>query len=522
MSLGEGETTVPRRHGWSLRSYMALFMTVLIAVAGGAAVAVRGMAEQDARQSASVDADFAARRAATQLKATFDQISSLSTPLAKDPSIAAVFDDPTKCSIGYASLAPFTTGHIDFVRLDGSVICSSSKTSSPGRPLTYKGQSWLLTTEPSVIAPLLDPATGHEVVVVSYPVSGKGAFAWFLDLAPIGPQLESQFGSGIHELEFLIASPDGTVVARSIESSKWVGASLAGTPFDRGSNVASRPDLNGKPRIYGSSAVDFANWRLYVGADEAAALSTADQASNRAFAVILAGVACMLVVAFVVYRRVAEPVRRLSLVMRGAIAGSAVTTVGLGATEVTDLAEDFDKLMATIKHELADRLDSEQSAVVSERTYRMLFDGHPQPMWLYDVDTLAFLDVNDAALKRYGYSHPEFLAMTIKDIRPKQDLPKFLELISVPLPAFDKSGPWRHMLKDGSSVQVLVTSHAVTFAGRNARFVLAEDLTESQRLELELHQSQARAEAAAELSRAKDEMFSMVSHEMRTPIASRL
>ena len=511
-------STLHRRHGWSLRGYMVLFMAVLLAVAGCAAIAVRGMAEQDARQSASQDAKFAAQRATAQLTAAFDQISALSSPLAKDPSVVAVFDDPTKCGIGYASLAPFTTGHIDFVRLDGSIVCSSSKRVAGSAPLPYKGQSWLMATGPVVLAPVFDSTTGNQVVVIAYPFPGKGAFAWFLDLAPLGSRLESQFGSGVHQLEFMITNSDDQVVARSIDSAKWIGTSAPA--FAKPSNLASLRDLDGSPRIYGHSTLASAGWDLYVGADEAAALSAADQSSNRALAIILAGVACMLLVAFVVYRRVAEPVRRLSFVMRGSTAGDAVSAVGTGAREVTDLAEDFDKLMATIKRELADRLDSEQVAVVSERNYRMLFEAHPQPMWLYDIETLAFLDVNDAASTRYGYSHDEFLAMTIKDIRPKQDLPKFMELIAVPLPPFDKSGPWRHLLKDGSTVQVLVTSHAVTFGAHNARFVLAEDLTESQRLELELHQSQARAEAAAELSRAKDEMVSMVSHEMRTPLAS--
>jgi signal transduction histidine kinase len=76
------------------------------------------------------------------------------------------------------------------------------------------------------------------------------------------------------------------------------------------------------------------------------------------------------------------------------------------------------------------------------------------------------------------------------------------------------------LLKDGTTQQVLITSHAISFGEKEARFVLAEDLNESQQLELELHQSKARAEASAELGRAKDEMVSLVSHEMRTPLAS--
>jgi signal transduction histidine kinase/ActR/RegA family two-component response regulator len=75
-------------------------------------------------------------------------------------------------------------------------------------------------------------------------------------------------------------------------------------------------------------------------------------------------------------------------------------------------------------------------------------------------------------------------------------------------------------MKDGSTIQALITSHALRFGEHDARFVLAENLTESRRLEFELSQSNARAESNAELGRAKDEMLSIVSHEMRTPLAS--
>jgi PAS domain S-box-containing protein len=509
----------PRRPGWSLRNYIALFMAVLLGVAGLAAFAVRSMAETDARQSASADASFASQRAAQQLQAGFDQIAAVSVPLASDPSMAIVFADASKCHFGYAPIGAFATGHIDLVRLDGSVVCSSRKSPDTTSPI-YEGQAWLVAPQAVVVAPIRDPVTGNQVVVVSYPVPGQGALAWFLDLSPIGPKLASEFGSGVHQLEFLVTSGDGrTVVSRSIDPARWIGRNVSG--FASGSAPANQPDLNGTQRIYGRSTFDPAGWRVYVGADEAAALLAADQLSNRSLAIIVGGVGVMLVVTFVVYRRIAEPVRRLSLVIRGSMSGDAVKAVGSsGAAEVTNLAWDFDRLMASLKRELADRLSSEQKALLSERNYRQLFDGHPQPMWLYDVNTLAFLEVNGAAVDRYGYSRDEFLAMTIKDIRPPQDLPKFLELTANPQPEFDKTGPWRHLLKDGSTVQVLITSHATTFAGHEARFVLAEDLTESQQLELELHQSQARAEANAELNRAKDEMMSMVSHEMRTPLAS--
>ena len=510
------------RAGWSLRRYMALFMGVLLAVAAIAALAVRNMAEQDARQSASVDVSFAAQRAAKQLKAGFDVITSVSAPIASAGTTAEVFANPSSCSLGYAPIGVFTTGHIDLVRLDGSVVCSSSTSVIAGSSPIYKGEPWLTATKPGVIAPMLDPQTGNQVAVVSYPVPGNGVLAWFLDLAPLGPRLESDFGSAVHQLEFLITSKDGqTIVVRSIDPTRWVGRTLYGTDFMPATNAASRPDLDGVRRIYAQSTIETAGWNLYVGADEALALAAADQASNRSLAIILAGVGIMLVVIFVVYRRVVDPIKRLSLVIRGSTPAATLRfVVGTGATEVNELAEDFDKLMTTVDRELAERLRSEQVARVSERNYRMLFEGHPQPMWLYDVDTLAFLEVNNSAVERYGYSREEFLAMTIKDIRPAQDIPKFLELNAEPLPITDRSGPWRYLLKDGEIIQVLVTSNAITFGEHNARVVLAEDLTESQRLERELAQFHARADSNAEISRAKDEMVSMVSHELRTPLAS--
>jgi PAS domain S-box-containing protein len=216
-----------------------------------------------------------------------------------------------------------------------------------------------------------------------------------------------------------------------------------------------------------------------------------------------------------------DPIRHLSLVIRGSTVDGPVDTIGLmGASEVNGLAEDFARLMATVKSELVERLNSEQEAVVSERNYRTLFESHPQPMWLYDVETLAFLEVNDSACDRYGYTRQEFMTMTICDIQQRQDVPKFLELQAMPMPTLDRTGPWRHLLKDGSTIQVLITSHTVIFRDHHARFVLAEDLTDSQRLALELVESHARAEHSAELARARDEMVAVVSHELRTPLAS--
>jgi PAS domain S-box-containing protein len=511
-----------RHRGWSVRRYMLLFTVVLLAVAAVAGVAVHTMTQQDARQSASGDASFAARAAAGQIASDVLLLQQTTANLAANPQVAVALAGPSgPCSLTFGGDGAFSIGHLDIIKPDGSVRCSSQPIRT-GQ--VYSAASWLpaSTRTALMVAPFLDPTTDQISLVVAAPVAGgAGSVAAIVELAPLGPNLAASLG-GPRQLEFLVTTGDEvTVLSRSLAPSLWAGKPLAGTAFAAAESQVERPDVDGRTRLYGRSTTGSASWVVYAGADEASAVAAADLSSNRGLALVLGGTAVMLVVIFVVYRRIVDPIRHLSLVIRGATPGIALTAVeGTGASEVTGLAEDFDKLMATVKRELVERLSSEHEAILSERNYRMLFEGHPQPMWLYDVDTFAFLQVNDSAVARYGYSRAEFMAMTIKDIRPPEDVAKLLEHNASPLPDSDRTGPWRHLLKDGSTIQVLITSHGVTFGEHHARFVLAEDLTESHRLELELAESLARAESDAELSRVKDEMVATVSHELRTPLAS--
>lgn len=115
--------------------------------------------------------------------------------------------------------------------------------------------------------------------------------------------------------------------------------------------------------------------------------------------------------------------------------------------------------------------------------YGHLFKAHPVPMWVYDLETLAFLGVNDAAIRTYGYSQDEFLAMTIGDIRPAEDVPAMLDSIRNPNNPQANAGVWRHRLKDGRIIYVEITSYAFNYAGRSAKLVMAADVSERRRLE---------------------------------------
>jgi len=125
-----------------------------------------------------------------------------------------------------------------------------------------------------------------------------------------------------------------------------------------------------------------------------------------------------------------------------------------------------------------------------ERSFRLLFMNNPLPMWVYDLETLYFLEVNDAAMTHYGYAHEEFLALRITDIRPSEDILRLLEELAIPRPTHQQSGPWRHHRKDGTLITVQIVSHTLTFADRRSALVVAEDITERTQLEAQVLQMQ--------------------------------
>lgn len=115
--------------------------------------------------------------------------------------------------------------------------------------------------------------------------------------------------------------------------------------------------------------------------------------------------------------------------------------------------------------------------------YYYLFEENPLPVWIYDPETLRIQDVNHAATRLYGYTREEFVRLTLVDIRPPEDVPQMLQVVRGPRESSHVTGEYRHQVKNGRIIDVIVTSHDIVHHGRPARFVLAQDITERKRTE---------------------------------------
>jgi PAS domain S-box-containing protein len=133
-----------------------------------------------------------------------------------------------------------------------------------------------------------------------------------------------------------------------------------------------------------------------------------------------------------------------------------------GPSDVFQLVVEQAREIASLKSEL-ERRDG-------------LIQHNPTPTWLYSIDSLEFIDVNDAAVAAYGWSRDEFLSMTIADIRPSEDIPALIKNVArmrdVP---GGTTGPWRHRHKDGTIVDVIVSFQRLYHGGKPARLIVAND-----------------------------------------------
>ena len=173
-----------------------------------------------------------------------------------------------------------------------------------------------------------------------------------------------------------------------------------------------------------------------------------------------------------------------------------VTITDLSARKELEISLKHSRLeMERLRDMLAEKSvklgHSEENLRNNREKFRYLFERNPLPMWLYSQETLRFLEVNEAALNRYGYTREEFLSMTLQDIRPEGEMERLRKnLGSVDRDSYQRSRNWRHLTKDGKLIEVDIFSHAVVYEGAPARMVVALDVTERNTTEAQLRRSQ--------------------------------
>ena len=227
-----------------------------------------------------------------------------------------------------------------------------------------------------------------------------------------------------------------------------------------------------EPRVLARTVpVKTTDWLLAVEFLEEPILAPAGQFLRRAFTLgaLLALIGAL--VGVLVSRNITKPLRQVTDAASTLASGTDSARVKVARNdELGQLATSFNAMAEQIE------LGHMQLAGALER-YRLMFDRNPVPMWVFARDTLKFLDVNAAAIEHYGYSREEFLAMTLKDIRPSDEIPFLVSSIAEPLDT-PRQRIWKHRKKDGSLIDVEIVRTDIELQGRAASFALAKDITD--------------------------------------------
>ncbi|HLH65567.1 MAG TPA: ATP-binding protein [Solirubrobacteraceae bacterium] len=495
-----------RLSGWPrprLGTLLGALVGVFVLAGLAGTLYVHARSDRDARAQALSEATFAARGAASMLSQDLGDVRPTLAGLAASPATGPeVLAHPANCQLTF-SQGGAIAGHLDILRPDGAVACSSAPDHNGAG---YEHQPWLpaALAAPLTLAPVGDPrSAGDPSVLFTEPLHGAIAAA-FIDLRTLGPGLATELAVP-RSIELLVTTGDGrTLLAGSGPAAALAGHRIVDTAFYRERGSSQRPGPVGIQRLFAHSTVRGIGWRVYAGIDRAVALADASHLFRGYLIVIAVALLVVLAATAAVGRLIAAPIVALGAAMRRGPEGADALSAR-GPAEVAALTESFRALSAEVRRRLSELEQARRAASDAEReartiaeAYRLLFESNPQPMWIYDVRTLEIFEVNAAAVESYGYSRERFLSMTLLDLRPPEDQEALLASIAAQ-GVSDRSGPWRHIRADGSLVEVEITSHDVEFLGRPGRLVMATDVTERERLQRRLAQMQ-RLESLGQLA----------------------
>jgi PAS domain S-box-containing protein len=178
-------------------------------------------------------------------------------------------------------------------------------------------------------------------------------------------------------------------------------------------------------------------------------------------------------------------------------------------------------MLQAVGRDITPLKQAESALRTQEEHYRLLFQRSPLPIWVYDVTTKAITDVNEAAIRGYGYSREEFLSITATQLQDAAYAQRFIEAVSQPNLGAVEFLEWRHQKRDGTTFPVEIFSHEIILGARRMRMVVSRDMTERKQLEDQRVYAKSLEMALAkdrEMLQLKERFISIVSHEFRTPL----
>ena len=481
------------RHAWgaSLRLRLQLLLACLIAlVAGTLLVAAAHSMIATLVATGEARARDAARRVASVLEQSAARSRQLLADTAARPELTAFLGAPTDA-------ASMLTAREVLRELSSASPRRATIWTPDGRKILEEalpGTAAAATPIEDLPAPSALPPAGHGIVQES-----RGVI--FADLvAPIRDASGGEAGWLSVRAPVLLNPPgilrqlvgdDATILLGSAEGGTWTDFEtvVERPPIEQGAE-GQRPD--GRKHLGAAAEIGGTPWLVWVELPRDLAVAPASGFMLRLGLLVLALAALALVVADVLAARVVtRPLADLTAAVQTIAQGDYSRRVDPDATaEIGGLGFAFNAMAERISRDIEERKAGDERLRASEAHFRLLFESNPLPMWVYDLQTLAFLEVNHAARERYGFTREEFLAMKITEIRPEEEVPKLLAELDAPREAWQSPKSWKHRLKSGAVIDVEITSHLLTYDGREAAIIVAQDVTERRKLEEQLWEAQ--------------------------------
>jgi len=283
-------------------------------------------------------------------------------------------------------------------------------------------------------------------------------------------QLSGLMGS---DARFYVGNADGSLWTDMVKP-------IAAYPVVKAEEEPVHYKLAGKQRVASVHRIAGSPWLVSVEFPEKKILQTAH---TFLYWLLISGTLLIIIGIFfgwLMSRRLSEPLAKLT------IATSRIASGDYSSPVLTDRYDEIGKLSRAFNSMMVQVQNSQSELLLRAENYKLLFEKNPMPMWIMSTETFNILDVNEAAINHYGYSREEFLQLSAVDLRPSEDIEKFLLAARKQPAGGGKHGIWRHKKKDGTIIMVDLIADDLIYKNFPARLTLAHDVTEKLKAEAEL------------------------------------